>query len=303
MIDRAPAELALRLVEGRAGARNLITSERIQKLGLSLAGFPNYIHKGRIQILGQSEFDYLAQLSDADRASAWAQLNKEEVSGVLITKNLEPPPELLEFSVREAVPVICTHCPSSRAIRLLTDFLEEELAPSVIIHGVMLRLYGRGVLILGESGIGKSESALDLVARGHTLIADDAVTVMRNGNALKGSAPNLTRGFLEIRGLGILNVRDLFGVSAVGEQNEIELCIELQKLKEYTDFERIGLETAKHELLDLSLPKFILPVTSGRNLATLIETATKIHLLRREGKDSTRSMIDAHALMVGNPRP
>ncbi|HEX8288486.1 MAG TPA: HPr(Ser) kinase/phosphatase, partial [Pyrinomonadaceae bacterium] len=169
-----------------------------------------------------------------------------------------------------------------------------KLAPHKTIHGVLLGMYGVGVLITGESGIGKSECALDLITRGHSLISDDSVHIKKVGNRLEGSAPELTYEFIEIRGLGILNVRDLFGVSAVGKCKSIELCIELKRWSEVEEIERIGLEMREESIFDAKLPKVILPVSSGRNLSTLVETAVRVHLLRGHGYDAAHKLIEKH---------
>lgn len=303
LVAGAPAELAVRIVSGNAPpADKRITSDRIQKLGLALAGFPNYIHPGRLQILGQSEVSYLAQLEPGKRTAAWKHLDNEDIASVLLTNGISPPAELLEFSARHGVAVLQTPAVSSKAIGLLTVYLQRVLAPQSTIHGVMLCMYGTGVLLLGDSGIGKSECALDLISRGHSLVADDAVTIKKRGSALEGESPELTREYLEIRGIGIVNVRELFGVPAVTERSTIDLCIELVKWSEIDDVERLGLEMNYREILGVEIPEFVLPVTSGRHLSTLVETATKIFLLRKEGREPVRNLVEAHSARVGAKR-
>lgn len=304
LVAGAPAELAIRIVSGDATPADdgRISSDRIQKLGLALAGFPNYIHPGRLQILGQSEVAYLKQLDPDKRSAAWKHLDNEEIAAVLLTNGIAPPSELLEFSARRGVPVLQTPAVSSKAIGLLTVYLQKALAPRSTIHGVMLCMYGIGVLLLGDSGIGKSECALDLISRGHSLIADDAVTIKKKGSSLEGESPELTREYLEIRGLGIVNVRELFGVPAVKDRAEIDLCIELVKWSDLDDIERLGLEMKSREILGVAVPEFVLPVTSGRHLSTLVETAIKIFLLRKEGREPVQSLIEAHSAMVGAKR-
>lgn len=298
-VERAPAELELKVLAGETGlSEKVILSERIQKLGLALAGFAHYIHPGRLQIVGQSELSYLSQLNLDEKMQALAHLDFDKMCAVLITRNLPPPPELVRLAAQHHLPVLQTSLVSSKTIGLVSNFLLEELAPQITLHGVLLSMYGMGVLILGESGIGKSECALDLISQGHRLISDDAVLIKKIGNHLEGESPELTREHLEIHGLGIVNIRDLFGVSSIGQRKKIELCIELKKWGEFEDIERIGLETGEHEVFGVKLAKFVLPVSPGRNLATLVATAVRVYLLKREGYDAAQQLVDKHTAMV-----
>lgn len=299
-IRDAPAEMRIELVAGaKNAARREITSARIQKLGLALAGFAHYIHAGRIQIVGQSEILFLNQLESAERIEAIRNLNLEEISCVLITNYLTPPPELVEVAEESGLPVLRTTQVSSTAIETVSKFLQETLAPRQSLHGVLVGIFGIGVLMLGESGIGKSECALDLVTRGHGLISDDVIIVKRIGDKLQGSSPELTCEHLEIRGLGIINVRDLFGASAIGKQKkQIDLCVELKRWEAVEEIERLGLETKRETIFGVKIPKFVLPVSSGRNLSTLVETAVRMHLLKVSGRDAARDLIEKHTELL-----
>lgn len=299
-IASAPEELEIELLAGASGAeKREIVSARIQKLGLALAGFAHYIHTGRIQIVGQSEITYLNQLEKTKRIEAIRNLALEKISCILITKNLQPPPELVEIAEEVELPILGTSLISSSAIGVVTAFLQEVLAPQKTVHGVLIGMYGIGVLILGESGIGKSECALDLIIRGHNLISDDSVVIKRLGNRVQGSSPELTYEHLEIRGLGIINVREVFGVTAVGKQKkQIDLCIELKKWSEMEDVDRLGLATHEEEILGLKITKFLLPVSSGRNTSTLVETAIRLHLARLNGSDAALRLIEQQAKMI-----
>ena len=298
-VAKAPAELDLKILAGENGlAEKKLDSERIQKLGLALAGFSHYIHAGRVQIVGQSEISFLNQLNHEKILEAFGYLDLEKISCILVTKNLEPPVELLKAAAEKNLPVLKTPLVSSKTISLVTNYLQEKLAPHITIHGVLLGMYGVGVLITGDSGIGKSECALDLITRGHSLISDDSVHIKKVGNRLEGSAPELTYEHIEIRGLGILNIRDLFGVSAVGKCKSIELCIELKRWSDVEEIERIGLDMQEESIFDVKLPKVILPVSSGRNLSTLVETAVRVHLLRGHGYDAARKLIEKHTLKL-----
>ncbi len=295
-IKNAPAELNIEILAGANGlSQNFIASPRIQKLGLSLAGFADYMHDGRLQIVGQSEMSFLLQLDENQRAAILEKLEFNKISCVLITRNLDAPPELLKIGERQNLPVLRTAQSSSEAINIVSDYLSEMLAPRATLHGVLMEMYGIGVLMMGESGIGKSECALDLISRGHRLVSDDAVVVRKIGDKLIGSSPELTFEHLEIRGLGIINIRDLFGVSAIGKPKQIELIIEVEKWNDAIEIERLGLDRFEREILDAKITKFVLPVTAGRNLSILIETAVRIHLLRDSGFDAAKNFVEKHA--------
>ncbi|MCS6873421.1 MAG: HPr(Ser) kinase/phosphatase [Pyrinomonadaceae bacterium] len=300
-IEKAPKELSLEVLTGKDFLdKKQINSYRIQKLGLALAGFSHYIHEGRIQIVGQSEISYLKQLSKKKRVEAIKNLDLEKITCILITKNLEPSPDLLQIASEKNLVVLRTPKVSSIAISLVSNFLQEALAPQMTIHAVLLGMYGLGVLIKGSSGIGKSECALDLITRGHQLVSDDVVIVKRIGDRLEGSSPELTFELLEIRGLGIINIRDLFGVSAISKQKNIDLCIELKNWDKAEEIERLGIETQEEKIFGVSIPKFVLPVSPGRNLSTLVETAVRVHLLRIKGYDATQKLIETHAKQISN---
>jgi Serine kinase of the HPr protein, regulates carbohydrate metabolism len=302
-VEKSPASLQIEVVAGSDFlSERKITSARIQKLGLALAGFAHYIHMGRVQIVGQSEISYLEQLPSEKRIEAIDNLDLEKICCVLLTKNLTPPVEFLEIAEKRKLPVLRTPQVSSTAIGAVSSFLQEILAPQTTLHAVLLGMYGLGVLIVGSSGIGKSECALDLIARGHQLVSDDAVIVKKIGETLEGYAPELTFEHLEIRGLGIINIRDLFGVSAVSNQKQIDLCIELKRWEELEEIERLGLESREEDIFGVMIPKFVLPVSSGRNLSTLVETAVRVHLLRMKGYDAAQRLIEKHTKILSAGR-
>jgi HPr kinase/phosphorylase len=298
----APPALALRVLAGAGGAQTRrITSPRIQKLGLALAGFTNYIHAGRVQIVGQSEIWFLGQLAAERRREAIRNLALERISCVLVTKELAPPAELLDAAEEFSLPLVQSPLVSSVAINLVTEHLQAALAPREARHGVLLDAYGLGVLIEGESGIGKSECALDLIQRGHRLVADDTVEVRRTGpQQLVGAAPELLREHMEIRGLGIINIRDLFGVSAIWNGPKVVgLSIRLERWGQLKEVERLGVEETKVEILGVKIPQALLPVSPGRNLATLVETALRVHLLRLRGYNAAQHFVARHAALLG----
>lgn len=302
-VEKAPAELSLEVLTGNhlLNKKN-IASSRIQKLGLALAGFPHYIHEGRIQIVGKSEISYLKQLPEAERIKAIKNLDLEKITCALITKKLDPTQELMQIALENNLILLRTPKVSSIAISLVSDFLQKALAPQTTIHAVLLGMYGLGVLIKGSSGIGKSECALDLITRGHQLVSDDVVIVKKIGDCLEGSSPELTFEHIEIRGLGIINIRDLFGVSAISKQKNIDLCIELKNWDDVDQIERLGIETQEEKIFGISIPKFVLPVSPGRNLSTLVEIAVRIHLLRMKGYDAAQRLIEEHTKQISSKK-
>lgn len=299
-LAHAPPRLELSTLAGSSGATtHLIDSSRIQKLGLALAGFTHYIHPGRLQIVGQSEIWYLGQLEPNTRREAIEHLSLQTISCVLVTKGLEPPSELIEAAEGARLPLLRTPLLSSVAINVVTDYLQELLAPLAVRHGVLLDLYGLGVLLEGASGIGKSECALDLVARGHRLVSDDVVEVRRTGpERLIGSAPELLSAHLEIRGLGIINIRDLFGVSAISVEKTVDLCIRFERWDAALEVDRLGIDLQAVEILGVRVPQVLIPVSPGRNLSTLVETAVRVQLLRMRGYDAARSFVERHTQML-----
>jgi HPr kinase/phosphorylase len=299
-LENAPARLELRLIAGDESASTRhITVPRIQKLGLALAGFTHYIHPGRLQIIGQSEIWFLGQLSPHKRREAIDNLALEKIACVLVTKGLQPPAEFVEAAEEAQLPLLTTSLVSSVAINIVTDYLQEMLAPRTVRHGVLLDIYGLGVLLEGASGIGKSECALDLIAHGHRLVSDDVVEVRRIGTEqLTGSAPELLREHLEIRGLGIINIRDLFGVSAISSSKTIDLSIKLERWDQASEVDRLGIDARAIEILGVSVPQVLLPVSPGRNLSTLVETAVRVQLLRVRGYDAAQRFIARHTEML-----
>lgn len=295
-ISRAPAQLELRVLAGIDGApERALTVPRIQKLGLALAGFTNYIHAGRLQIVGQSEIWYLGQLEPEKRLEAIRNLALERIACVLVTKGLNPPQEFNEAAEAARLPLLQTPLVSSVAITVVTDYLLEELAPRAVRHGVLMDVYGLGVLIEGTSGIGKSECALDLISRGHRLVSDDVIVVRRIGTEkITGSAPELLSEHLEIRGLGILNIRDLYGVSAISSAKTIDLSIKLERWDLAGEVDRLGIDPRYTEILGINVPQVLIPVSPGRNLSTLVETAVRVQLLRVRGYDAAQDFVARH---------
>jgi HPr kinase/phosphorylase len=284
-----PAEgLQLKLAAGRAGLGHLITLARVQRPGLAVSGYTDYIRYGRVQIMGGSELGFLARMTPARRATAITRLARCRISCFVVTKGLRPPAELLRAAERRGIPVLTTPAESTPFIKALSAFLEERLAHRLHLHSVLLDVFGLGVLIVGESGIGKSECALDLIDRGHRLIADDVVEIKRIADGLIGSSPELTRYHMELRGLGVLNIKDLYGVSSVRMSQRVELVVSLERWEAGREYDRLGLRDEKFAILGLEVPLVRMPVAPGRNIAILVEVASRNRLLKDRGYDAAR---------------
>jgi HPr kinase/phosphorylase len=282
--------LPLDLLAGAAGLNRRITNPYIQKTGLALAGFHEYLHSGRVLIYGESEVRFVESLDAATRREALGRSFATDVPCVLITGGLEAPHDLVVEAERAGVPLLSTQVGTATAIGKLTALLEDRLAVREVIHGVLIDILGLGVLILGESGIGKSECALDLVVRGHRLVADDTVEIRRAATIVIGSCPELTRHHMEVRGLGLINLRDLFGVASTRSSKRVELVVRLERWDPQHEYERLGLDDAFFELLGLRVPLIRMPVAPGRNLAILVEVAARNQLLRTRGINAAREL-------------
>jgi len=288
--DARPLEL--RALAGARGMVRLVTTPRIQKPGLSLAGLLESLHPGRVQILGRSEISFLARQTPEARRDIIESLCRKDIPCFILTKGLEPPPELLEAAESNGIPLLQTPRQSSATIADLVRFLEERLAPNLSLHGVLVDIYGVGVLLLGDSGIGKSECALDLIVRGHRLVSDDVVIIRRRGGVLNGSSPELTRYHMELRGLGIINIKDLFGVAAVRSSKDIELVMRLESWKAARPYDRLGVDELTVRMMGVEIPYLVLPVGLGRNLSVLIEVAARNSLLKRKGYTPARELAE-----------
>jgi HPr kinase/phosphorylase len=283
--------LPLELLGGQDGLQRTISSPHIQKTGLALAGFDAYLQPARILVFGESEIRYLESLDVANRLNVLAAAFRHDIPCVLITGGWEPPVELLAASDRYHVPLLRTPVSTPVSIAKIEYLLDDELAERQVIHGVLMDMLGLGILIIGESGIGKSECALDLVVRGHRLVADDTVEIRRRGETtLIGSCPELTRHHMEIRGLGLINVRDLFGVAAIRNSKRVELVVQLERWDPDRDYDRLGLDELRYEILGLKVPLIRMPVAPGRSLGVLVEVAARNQLLRTRGLNAARDL-------------
>ena len=285
--------LPLEVLAGVEGLHRTISSPHIQKTGLALAGFHEYLKPGRVLIFGESEIRYLESLETASRISSLRLALTLDFPCVLITGGFTPPPELSVEAERVQLPVLKTPTATPTAIAKLSSFLEDSLAERTLMHAVLLDVLGLGVLIVGESGIGKSECALDLIVRGHRLVADDAVEVRRRQETvLIGTCPELTRHHMELRGLGVININELFGIASTRTSKRVELVVQLERWDPAREYERLGLDDVFYEILGLKVPLIRMPVGPGRNVAILVEVAARNQLLRSRGHHAARALAE-----------
>ncbi|MGE3178051.1 MAG: HPr(Ser) kinase/phosphatase, partial [Vicinamibacterales bacterium] len=273
--------LPLELLAGGAGLDRVITSPHVQKTGLALAGFHDYLKSGRVLIFGASEIGFLNGLEEEARTRSIRLVLTHDFPCILITGGLPAPDALLTEAERADRPLLQTPVVTPTAIAKLLSILEDSLAERIIVHGGLLDVLGLGVLIVGESGIGKSECALDLIVRGHRLVADDTAEVRRRSETiLIGTCPELTRHHMELRGLGLINVKELFGVASTRTSKRVELVVQLERWDPGRQYERLGLDDQFYELLGLQVPLIRMPVAPGRNIAILVEVAARNQILR-----------------------
>jgi HPr kinase/phosphorylase len=285
--------LPLELLAGSEGLDRPISSPHIQKTGLALAGFDEYLKPGRVLIFGESEIRYLEGLEAAARVDAMRLALRHDFPCVMITGGFAPPLLLVVEAERARLPLLQTPVPTPTAIAKLTSMLEDSLAERTLMHAVLMDILGLGVLIVGESGIGKSECALDLIVRSHRLVADDTVEVRRRQETiLIGTCPELTRHHMELRGLGLINVKDLFGIASTRSSKRVELVVQLERWDATREYERLGLDDAFYEILGLRVPLIRMPVAPGRSIAILVEVAARNQLLRARGHHAARALAE-----------
>jgi HPr kinase/phosphorylase len=285
----ARADLGATVVAGKAGLERIVAAPRIQKPGLALTGWPEQLHDGRVLVIGGTEIEYLAQ---HERDVGIATMLASEPACVVVCRNLKPPEEMVRACEARGVPLVVSSLVTADFITAVTGWMGDRLAATMELHGVLLDVLGIGVLLRGKSGIGKSETALDLVVRGHRLVADDVILVRRQGHQVIGRGAGILGHHMEIRGLGIINIKDLFGIASVRETKKIELVVELHEWDSSAEYDRLGVDDIHERLLDIAVPKVRLPVRPGRNLATLVEVAARNELLKAQGIHSARAFRD-----------
>jgi len=295
--------VALELVAGAGGVARRITNPHPQKTGLALSGFDQFLREGRVLVLGESEVRFLESLPAQDRTDVVRRVFAHDLPCLVVTAGFDPPPELAIEADRVQLPLLRSRAATPLVMARLSAALDAHLAASAVVHGVLMDILGLGVLIVGDSGIGKSECALDLVVRGHRLVADDAVELRAVAEAfLIGTCPELTRHHMEIRGLGLINVQDLFGVASTRRSKRVELVVHLERWDPTREYERLGLDEMHYESLGVRVPMVRMPVAPGRNLAILVEVAARNQLLRNGGHHSAKRLADRLDARLGQGR-
>ena len=282
-----------------------LTVEDVARPGLQLAGYYDHFEPMRLVVLGNMESSYVQKLDESERAVAFDRLFSYKFPAMLIARNIEPDPQCLEMAKKHNVTVMRTAEATSTIVSTIIAYLKSALAPSIALHGVLMEVYGEGILIMGESGLGKSETAVELLKRGHRLIADDAVEIRKiAGNILMGTAPKLIRNYVELRGIGILNVAKLFGMAAVKTENEINLVVNIVPWQQQKAYDRLGIEENYTEILGVKVPTNTIPITPGRNLAVILEVAAMNNRQRKLGYNSalefTQQMDESMAEKTGS---
>ncbi len=270
-----------------------IVSANVNRPGLQIIGFFHYFDPERIEIIGKVEMTYLEKMTPQQRAQSMEILFSKGIPATVITRTMEPFPEIIEAAKKYHVPLLQTDEVTSRFMSELIRNLSVWLAPRVTRHGVLVEVYGEGLLILGDSGVGKSETAVELLKRGHRLVADDAVEIKKVSNSsLVGSSPDIIRHFIELRGIGIINVKNIFGMGAVKDTEKIDLVVHLEHWKEGQEYDRLGMETTYTDILGVKIPSLTVPVRQGRNLAVIIEVAAMNNRQKRMGFNAAKELHD-----------
>ncbi len=275
-----------------------LTVADVTRPGLQLAGYMDHFEPMRLQVMGNAETSYLEKLSHTQRHLTLDKLFSYKFPALLIARNIAPIPECVEMAKKHNVTLLLSKEPTSTIVSSIISYLNAQMAPRITRHGVLMEVYGEGLLLVGESGIGKSEAAVELLKRGHRLIADDAVEIRKiSGSQLMGTSPELIRNYIELRGIGIVNVAKLFGVGAVKVENEVNLVVNIVHWNNHENYDRLGLEEQYREILGVQVPMITIPITPGRNLAVILEVAAMNNRQRKMGYNAAlefTQQIDRH---------
>ena len=286
-------EFRLEVLRGAAGYEDRpIRTENVNRPGLQLTGFFDYFDPDRLQVIGRVEDTFLSGLTAEQRRVSFEQLLSQDIPALIISRGIDPYPECMEMADKYDRTVLRSQDTTSVLMSNIIAALKSYLAPRITRHGVLVEVYGEGVLLLGESGVGKSETAIELVKRGHRLIADDAVELRRiSSKQIMGSSPENIRHFIELRGIGIINVARLFGIGAVRSSVQVEIVIELEPWDRTKNYDRTGLESQTTDILGVQVPNMVIPVKTGRNLAVIIETAAMNNRSKEMGYNAARELL------------
>ncbi len=279
------------LHKGRDFDNTVVTISDVNRPALQLVGFYDYFDDKRLQILGRGEMQFLERMTEAERTRVFNKLLSYPFPAMIVARDMEAPSELVQMANKHDRTLLRSAESTVDVTSKLIDYLNRAMAPQIARHGVLMNIYGQGVLILGDSGIGKSETAIELLKRGHRLVADDAVEIRRISNNLFGTAPEIIRHYIEIRGVGVIDVQQLFGMGAVQFDTEIDLVIQLEQWVDGKFYDRLGLGEEKYEMLGVELPIVTIPVRPGRNLAGIVEIATMKNRQMKYGYNAARDFV------------
>lgn len=300
-LKRHGDELEITADQELIGLGRLISEPAVNRPGLALAGFYDYFAHKRVQVLGNSEFSYLEKLSESVRLERFTQLCQQDFPCLIVARDLQLSPPLLEVARQHDIPILKTPRPTMSVLNAATIQLEDEFAPRTSIHGCMVDYRGIGVLMIGESGSGKSETAIGLLEKGGALVADDVIEIKQLGGELTASSKDLSRGFLEMRGIGIINVANLYGLSAIRPEKRLDLVVELRPAQDLNKVDRLGLGQKTFGILDTDIPMVEIPVAAGRDTARLIGVAALQLQLKRVGYDMADEFNQRLLAQMNNP--
>lgn len=290
-IDQLIDDLELEVIYKSEKNNERITKSDLNRPGLQLGGYMEKFPYERIQIVGNVEWHYISTLDKEVRRERIDKILSYPIPTLIVTRNLGIYPELVEFAKKYNRTILRTNMATTKFINRVINYLDDMLAPQTTIHGVLVEVYGMGVLLLGKSGVGKSETALELIKRGHRLVADDAVEIKKvDDGILRGTAPEIIRHFMEIRGIGILDIKRLYGVGAVKRWEAIDLVIELELWNEKKEYDRLGLDDEYMDILGSKVPKLVIPVKPGRNLAMIVEVAARNNRQKQLGYNAAEEL-------------
>lgn len=298
-VSKLIKDISLEVVYTPKSTENIyVFSAEVNRPGLVLTGFTDYFDEDRVEFLGLAEVEYLKSLNDEERLKSLENLVSKKPPIIIVTRNLECPDKFIDLAKKYEVPVLRSKDSTSSCMNSVLSYLNLELAERITRHGVLVEVSGEGILILGDSGVGKSETALELVRKGHRLIADDAVEIRKcSERTIVGSAPDNIRHFLELRGAGVINVRRTFGMGAVKMTQKIDMVIELEPWEQGKVYDRLGLEDEMMDILGVLIPKNVIPVKPGRNLSIIIEAAALNNRLKKTGYNAARELLHKLGMM------
>lgn len=299
LYEQAREQVALEWIAGHNGGGRELSTDSVEKSAFALIGYFNLVHPNRVQVLGNAEMGYIRGLPAEGQMQAISNLLSTELAMVVVANGEQPPAALVEMAEQREVPVFASSESSTTLIRILHHVMGQALAPSMTLHGVFLEVSGLGVLITGDPAAGKSELALELISRGHRLVADDILEVYAiSPDTLEGRCPTLLRGFMEVRGLGVIDVRRLYGETAVKFKKNLKLIVQLTPAEQWQEGNRLSIQASSESILGVEIPKVSIPLAVGRNIAVLVEVAVRNHILKQHGINSLEEFIERQRLAL-----